>query len=287
MQKKHLITGALILALFAAITLLKPNSDQNSSLVQNSEKTAAEKEKIRRFWKIYRQATSHRLAGEIEQAASAYEKAIALNENHEDALYYFGNVSLELGQYEKAEQAWQRLVEINPQSARAYQQLGNLYLNPDNASLFDIKKAEEAFQQAHRINREETGPVLRLGEVALIKHDFEQADEYFDAVLGANSKSVEANFLKGYIAWKRENTSRARFLYQRAITSARPENPVKGILGEGDTKPGESKTVSKRFDIFQAVFEEIKAFHLYASNEMASHYQKLDKKIDQLKKLPE
>jgi len=286
MQKKIIITGSLILALFAAITLLKLNSDQNSSLVQNSEKTVAEKEKIRRFWEIYRQATSHRLTGEIEQAASAYEKAIALNPSHEDALYYFGNVSLELGHYEKAERAWQRLIEINAHSARGYQQLGNLYLNPGNINLFDIKKAEEAYEQAHRINGEETGPVLRLGEVALIKHDFDLAEEYFQAVLGANKKSVEANFLNGYIAWKRQNQPQARLLYESAITYVRPENPVKGVLGEGDTKRGTSKTLSKHFGIFQSVLEELKASHQNAANEMAPRYQKLDKMIDQLKNLP-
>ena len=71
MYKKLLLACLLILVLFVAISLLKTDSEPDNSIVETSEKTEAEKETVRQFWTIYRQATVFRLAGEIEQAAKA------------------------------------------------------------------------------------------------------------------------------------------------------------------------------------------------------------------------
>ncbi|MFQ5628111.1 MAG: tetratricopeptide repeat protein [bacterium] len=286
MAKKLLITGALLLALFTAITLVKFNSDQNNSLDSASEKSLIEKEKIRQFWQIYRQATKHRLAGELDQAVLAYKQAIALNENHEDALYYYGNVCQELGKYRIAEEMWEKLARINPSSVRAHQQLGNIYLDYQQENIFDIQRAETAFQRAHDINGEETGPLLRLGEISLIKDDRNAASKYFDAVLGSNFKSVEAYFLNGYMAWKSKDIQRAQAMFAKAVDYSRPTIPTKGVLGEGDTKPGALSLEVKRTGPFHTLINNLTTIDQHSTPaQLDMRYREVDNLIAHIRKL--
>jgi tetratricopeptide (TPR) repeat protein len=188
--------------------------------------------RARLFWQRYREGTRHRTEGELAEAASAYESALALDADHEDALYYLGNVRLELGQYPEAERAWRRLVAANPRSDRGHARLGELHLClPDDARR-DPESAETEFRQALHINREQTGPMLRLGQVALLRDRRAEAKEHFDAVLGTNATSGPAHYYAGYLAWKEGDARGAARHYEQAL--ATPE-AAKGS-NEGDTK---------------------------------------------------
>lgn len=175
---------------------------------------------IREFWEIYRGATGDRVAGRIGAARDAYRRALDLNPGHEDALYYLGNMELELGHYEAAQAAWARLVQINPSSPRAHSRLGDLYACMDPGAPRDLAKAEAEFRRALELNREETGPLLRLGETALMRGNLADAVSRLDAVIGSHSRSVEAHFLKGYVAWKRAQPDSAAALFREAVSLA-------------------------------------------------------------------
>ena len=176
----------MLFALFVTITLLKSPSSPVNSENDDSEKMLVEKEKIQRFCEIYRQATEHRIAGRKKEAAVDYQSALMLSDQHEDALYYLGNIYLDLGDIEGAEKVWKRLVQINPNSARAHFQLGDLYLIIEHNALFNIRSAEVEFQRALEINKEETAPLLRLGQIALIRSNLSDARSLFEAVTASN-----------------------------------------------------------------------------------------------------
>jgi len=223
----------------------------------------------------------------MQDAAVAYRRALEYNEKHEDALYYLGNVYLELGEHKAAEKAWRRLLKVNPYSARAHFQLGDLYLSFDDGKYFDIDTAEAEYRRALEINKEETAPTLRLGYVALIRGNLPESQRYFDAVIGSNYKSVEAHFLNGYVAWKRGDPQKALTLYEKAVKYSFPERPGKGVLGEGDTKAGgafvlpESSKHQTLFDVFirdLSVMDKTKI-----SQQMDSQYQKLDAFLTQIR----
>ena len=82
---------------------------------------------VRQFWIHYRRATDLRIVVQTAQSLAEYERALEFDPDHEDALYYRGNVALERGQFEKAQQSWRHLLNVNPHSARAHGQLGALY----------------------------------------------------------------------------------------------------------------------------------------------------------------
>ena len=248
MKKLVIIFSSVFLLLFAAVALLKLQRAEQVTGDTAGGLGAIEKEHIQQFWQLYRGATKYRIAGELTAAIDAYSRALALNDKHEDTLYYLGNMYWELGSYRAAETAWQRLVRVNPDSPRGHLRLGDLYLCFENKVLFNIDAAEREYERAFKINREETGSLLRLGQLALIRGRLTEAQGYFEAVLGANDRSLEAQFLRGYIAWKQGFLAVAATRFGLAARYSRPADTSHGNLGEWATKSGHPLTVSRRSD---------------------------------------
>ena len=248
MKKLVIIFSSVFLLLFAAVALLKFQRAEQVTGETAGGLGTIEKEHIQQFWQHYRGATKHRIAGDLTAAIDAYSQALTLNDNHEDALYYLGNMYWELGSYRAAETAWQRLVRVNPDSPRGHLRLGDLYLCFENKVLFNIDAAEREYERAFKINREETGSLLRLGQLALIRGRLTEAQGYFEAVLGTNDRSLEAQFLRGYIAWKQGFLAVAATRFGLAARYSRPADTSHGNLGEGASKSGHPLTVSRRSD---------------------------------------
>jgi tetratricopeptide (TPR) repeat protein len=201
---------------------------------------AAERERIVAFWGHYRRATAELQSGHWTEAARSYLRALELNPDHWDSLYYLGNSYMELGRYEEAEEAYRRLAASDREAARAYSALGALYSNPRAGGLFDLDRAAEQYRAAWRANGDESGSILRLGEVAVAAGENSKALEYLRAAGRTNFKSVNAFFLQGYLAWRRGQLQDARSLYVQGIELTKNQKPPKGVLGEGDTRrPGQ------------------------------------------------
>lgn len=204
---------------------------------------SAARARVTEFWKRYRGATDQRIAGNTEVAAREYRRALELNPRHGDALYYLGGMRLSLGDFAGAEQAWRDLATSDPSSARAHSQLGRLYLCLDEGAPFRVDSAEAHLTRAHQINSEETGPVLQLGEAALIRGDTAVAARWFRTVLGSHQASAAAWFYAGFLEWKAGNRAKAGACYREALRVSAPASPpASAAPGEGDTKGGPPMT---------------------------------------------
>jgi tetratricopeptide (TPR) repeat protein len=199
--------------------------------------TAADprREAVRAFWAKLHAANDARLRPDCASAARLYEEALALDPRHEDALYYLGQCRRDLGQPEAARAAFERLVEVNPASARGHLALGALLSSPDAKEPMDLEAAEAHLRRAHEINGEETGPVVRLGEVLIVRGRDAEAREWLEAALRTNPKSVEAAFLAGFVAWD-GGSGEVAPLARRVREAAKVVAPVKGVLSEGDRR---------------------------------------------------
>jgi len=186
------------------------------------------------FWNCLNRATEARSRRHFAEAARHYEAALLLEPAHEDGLYYLGQCRREMGQPEAARAAFERLIEVNATSARGHLALGALLASPDPSEPMDLATAERHLRRAHEINGEETGPVIRLGEVALVAGRFAEAREWFESALRANPKSVEAAFLAGYLGW--DESRETAPLVRRVREAGKVEAPVKGVLSEGDRR---------------------------------------------------
>ena len=198
-----------------------------------------DRERVQRFWLLYREASAFRIAHDVQRAADGYASALELNPRHEDALYYAGNMRVELGDYAAAADAWRRLLAVNPNSARTHSQLGGLYACLDREAPFQLDSAERHLQRAHELNKEENGPLLHLAEVALLRGDRASARRYLGAVLKNDVSNTAAHFYMGYLALRDKDLPRAREELRRASTSpAAAPKPKGAASGEGDTKLG-------------------------------------------------
>lgn len=289
MKKIVTIAGLAVVILFAAITWSKKQPGEVELTDDVSSMTIAEKNKTQRFWEIYRKAGKQRLAGMLGEAYESYRRALELNPDHENALYYFGSIAFALDKFREAEKVWKRLLRVNPTNARAHYQLGDLYLNFELEDFFDIEKAEAQYRSALKINKEESRPHLRLGHVALINGNLQLAGQHFDAVMGSNFKSVEAYFLRGYVAWEKGDSEKALSMLLNARKHSKPLQPIQGVRGEGDTKPGglfEQLESSRRKSMFYPYFAEISELDesKISNRVMDRKYRKLSAFLNRIRK---
>ena len=193
-----------------------------------------QRQRVLDFWSRLSAATEARTRRDFAQGARLYEEALVLEPRHEDALYYLGQCRRELGQAEPARVAFERLLEVNPASARGHLALGALFASPDPGEPMDLARAERHLRRAHEINGEETGPLVRLGEVALLAGRSAEARRWLESALRTNPKSVEAAFLAGYLGWEEGRDDDA--LVRRVREASKLDAPVKGVLSEGDRR---------------------------------------------------
>lgn len=236
----------------------------------------AERRLVQDFWSDFREATQLRLDGDFEAAREAYGRALENNPEHEDALYYLGNVNLELGNWEDARALWQRLVEVSPSSSRAFSQLGSLALCRPEIPAFDLEAARSAFESAHRLNPEETGPPLRLGQVALFEKSAAEAADFFDAVTGSNFTSLEAHYLKAYTEWLGGRGDEGLQELNRIIVEIE-SLPAPPVMGEGDTKTGRrlGPTGGAGCPLFEPFIEAMDGAARPLGREVFPHYEEL------------
>lgn len=188
------------------------------------------------FWQTQRAGMdAMKVRGDNAAAIPLFREAIALNPQHEDSRYYLGLCLASLGETEAALVALAELQQLNPQSHRAWQQWGVIRALGAKSEA-DLAAAETALQRAHALNPEETGALLVLGEVALLRGDLKLAEERLRAVTRTNHRSVGGHFLLGFLAWNRGDEPAARALLEETRKALGPDWQPKGTTSEGDVK---------------------------------------------------
>jgi tetratricopeptide (TPR) repeat protein len=230
------------------------------ALVADLSSKLTPEQKIR-FWKLNASAQRLFVESRWEEAERVYTEMIEIDPRHEDSLYYRGNCLLELGRFAEAVDSWERLLGLDPSSSRAWVQIGIVRALPEARDLYDLDAASAAFEAAHRINREESRPLVLWGEVAVAQGALDTAEETLESAYRMNPRSTSALYLTGYIAWKRGDLEGGREFAERARESLKSEQPVRGVLGEGDTLSDEmaaSGRKAARRRLFDSCLNELR-----------------------------
>lgn len=186
------------------------------------------------FWEAYRRAREAAAAGRTAEAIAGFRRALSLDPRHEDSLYALGNLYFETGEYAEAKGSFESLLSVQPRSARGHGALGDLLADPASGALADLGEARRQYERAGSLNAEETGWVVRLGEVFLRGGDRRAADRQFRKVLATNPRSFPALYLSGYLAWRRGDGAEARRLFDAAFQALGPQ--AAPAPAEGDVR---------------------------------------------------
>ncbi len=185
------------------------------------------------FWARQREAMDAlKRDDDCAKAEPLFRAALALDPGHEDSRYYLGNCLATLGRPAEGLAELDRLRRESPMSHRAHKQWGVLQATVATSTA-DLDAARQALERALEINREETGALLALGEVALLGGDTATAERWLGLALQTNPQSVGGLYLRAYAAWKEGRGETGELL--RAARAARgPDWKPEGAVAEGD-----------------------------------------------------
>jgi tetratricopeptide (TPR) repeat protein len=120
--------------------------------------------------------------GMIDEAASAYERAVEINSDLDIPNYNLGTMYFLKKDYKKAKKYFRQAIKINPSITRAYNNLGYIaWLEQDYV------KAKKLFKQATVLSSDYIEPNYNLGVVLLALGEYEQARKSFTKVEGLQS----------------------------------------------------------------------------------------------------
>jgi tetratricopeptide (TPR) repeat protein len=186
------------------------------------------------FWDRYRAGMQAlKVERNCPKAIALFRESLTYDASHEDSRYYLGNCLAAQGDIDGALAQYEQITRNNPQSHRGFARWGTLRAITARSAL-DLGRAEHALDQAYRLNPEETGALLSLGEVALMRGQRAVAQQRLASVCQTNPRATGGFFLLGYLRWKQGDQAGAADLLREARTSLGPEWKPKGATAEGD-----------------------------------------------------
>ena len=161
----------------------------------------------------------HQELNHLDQAASAYQKALALEapqEVHGNAHLHLGIVYKAQGELLLAENHLKQALTLLKETAEAHIHLGDVYILQRR-----FNAAEQAYREGIRLNPNYTESYYGLGRVAEMQNRFHQAMEYYDAALARNRYSAQAHYRRALTYQKlgdKEQAAAAMAQFQRLKT---------------------------------------------------------------------
>jgi hypothetical protein len=194
----------------------------------------SDRQRVIAFWDNFRAGMQAvKVEGNCAKAIGLLKNALNYDPAHEDARYYLGNCLATEGNIDGALAQYEQLTNNNPQSHRGYARWGTLRATTARSAA-DLVDAERALERAYRLNPEETGALLSLAEVSLLRGQFTVAHQRLTAISQTNPRATGAFFLLGYLQWKDGNAATAADLLDRARKTLGPDWKPRGATAEGD-----------------------------------------------------
>lgn len=138
--------------------------------------------------------------------------------DHPRVLHGMGLLSFRNGQNEAGEKYLKKAIEVKPDYADAYFNLGNIH-----RCSFHLDDAESALRKALEIDPDHYKALAYLAPVLCKQKKWKEASELCDRAIELKPKFPEAYIAKGIIKLENGNTAEGLSLYQKAL-SIKPKN---------------------------------------------------------------
>jgi tetratricopeptide (TPR) repeat protein len=214
----------------------KPFTPHAAGVNQASAPVKLDRAGLVQFWeKQHAAMDAMKRERNLGKAAQLFREALAINPDHEDSHYYLANCLAALNDIPSAIAELDALARINPQNHRAFQRKGEL-LAASASSRSQLELARQSLEAALRLNSEETGTLVLLGQVALALGDLAAAEQHFAHACQANPRAANVWFLRSYIAWKERDFERASGMLATARNARGRDWKPAGSALEGDVQ---------------------------------------------------
>ncbi len=151
-------------------------------------------------------------AGDLAEAARLYGAILRANPSHSDALYSFGFLRFQNGEFEDAEQLLAKAARVNPRSADVWFTRGCVLIRLKRET-----EALDAFDRALALRPSFVEAALNRGALLLVLKRPEDALQSFDAALAANPTMHEAWNNRGNALAELGRPAEAVESYDRAL----------------------------------------------------------------------
>ncbi|HJR61042.1 MAG TPA: tetratricopeptide repeat protein [Vicinamibacterales bacterium] len=161
-----------------------------------AEQAKKEAERIDAIKSAFAQGAELSNAGKHEEAIAKFNEVLAQVPKCVECYVNIGAIHSQKQEWVKAEEAYKKALEINPDSVQSYTGLANVY------------NAQKKFTEAQAMSAEATkrmgaagggnaDSLYNQGVIAWNGNDFPKAQELFVAAIKANDKHAEAHFMLG------------------------------------------------------------------------------------------
>ena len=168
-------------------------------------------------------STSGLSKGDATKAVDAFQKAVALQPTHADALLNLANACLLAGQSDHALQIAQEVLSMDPNSAPAYFVAGCA-----NLRLGKFEEAVKFLQQAKDIDPKVNAVSLQLGRAHMELQHYQEAADQFAEIIQFAPDYPSANFFLGQTLLRlgRQDEAKQALERHQQLISGKPSPPV-------------------------------------------------------------
>lgn len=174
-------------------TLISNNqnvSTINSNLLQNTQTNVNTQES--KSVVNYKEGISHTKAGRFAQAVESYQKAIELNPQYAEAYHELGYALFKLGKYNESLEASVKAAKLRPKNAETYRNLGDTY-----KALNQIDKACENYTQAKNLLPKHFQTITKLANCFIQQGDSESAINTYNDLVKIQPNNAVAHYELG------------------------------------------------------------------------------------------
>jgi len=189
----------------------------------------------------------------FQAAATGAAKAIALDPSDSQAYGVLGDASLEMGQYEQAAHAYQRMFELQADLA-SYSRLSglkNLQGDPEGA-IADLERAIQAGQAAGQPRESIAWAQWQLGSEHLGLGRLHEAETQYRAALATYPNYYRATAGLAHVRVAQQRYDEAIGLYQQAMTVV-PLPEYAAALGDVYTRLGRPEEAQKQYALVEYI----------------------------------